>query len=82
MRIEGHGPSGAFQQPAQKLGDKLEAAFLAEMLAIALPDAGNTPFGGGAGESQFRSFLNEQYGQALAQRLDLRLADRLGAPHA
>lgn len=86
MRIEYPSIPAAAQPPGNRLGDRLEAAFLAEMLSIALPDGGATPFGGGPGESQFRSFLNEQYGQALAQRmdlrLDLRLTDRNGAGDA
>lgn len=63
-------------------GDQLETAFLAEMLNIAMPDPGAGAFGGGAGESQFSSFLVEQHAAALASRLDLGLAARLGADHA
>ena len=51
------------------------------MLKIAMPDAGAGAFGGGTGESQFSSFLIERHASALASRLDLGLAGKLGADH-
>lgn len=63
--------------PAPSSGDRLETAFLTEMLKIAMPDQSGTPFHGGAGESQFASFLVEQHAAAIAARIDLRLDSRL-----
>ena len=82
MKIEGHevNPAGPARMP--RVGDQLETAFLAEMLKIAMPDQGAGAFGGGAGESQFSSFLVERHAALLAARLDLGLTDRLGVDHA
>lgn len=67
------------QPPAlSRSGDQLEAAFLAEMLKIVVPETGKGAFGGGIGESQFASFLSEQHAAALAARIDLGLTARLG----
>ena len=63
------------------VGDRLEAAFLAEMLSIAMPDSPGE-FGGGIGETQFTSFLHEQHAAALATRLDLGLARHLDGRNA
>lgn len=82
MKIEGYGTDLPVRAQTPGAGDQLETAFLAEMLKIAMPDAGAGAFGGGAGESQFSSFLVEQHAAALASRLDLRLGGRLGADHA
>lgn len=81
MKIDGYGMDASLPARLSGAGDKLETAFLAEMLKIAMPDAGAGAFGGGAGESQFSSFLVEQHAAALAARLDLGLAGRLGADH-
>ena len=61
--------------------DRLEAAFLTEMLKIAMPEPGKGPFHGGIGESQFSSFLVEQHATAIASRIDLRLDSRLETPN-
>lgn len=57
--------------------DELEAAFLGEMLKIAMPDTSAGAFGGGVGESHFASFLTDQHAEALAQRIDLGLMSKL-----
>lgn len=62
--------------------DQLEAAFLGEMLKAAMPDVSAASFGGGAGESQFASFLHEQYAATLAGKLDLGLASVMEARNA
>ena len=82
MNIEGFGVKCAGPARMPRVGDQLETAFLAEMLKIAMPDQGAGAFGGGAGESQFSSFLVEQHAALLASRLDLGLTDRLGVDHA
>lgn len=64
-----------------RTADRLESAFLAEMLKIAMPADGAGAFDGGIGESQFASFLTEQHAAAMAARLDLNLVSRL-ADHA
>lgn len=64
---------------ATSSGDRLETAFLTEMLKIAMPEPGKTSFHGGVGESQFSSFLIEQRAAAMAARIDLNLDSRLEA---
>lgn len=58
--------------------EKLEQAFLEEMLKYCGPKPENGFFGGGAGEDQFGSFLTREYAAVLAARLDLGLGERLG----
>ena len=79
MKIEGSGLALPVRPRNGAVGDQLETAFLSEMLALAMPDGGAGAFGGGAGESQFSSFLVEQHAALWAARLDLGLADRIGA---
>ncbi|HRO13827.1 MAG TPA: hypothetical protein PLL33_02075 [Paracoccus sp. (in: a-proteobacteria)] len=62
----------------ERTADRLESAFLAEMLKHAAPQGWDGAFGGGVGESQFASFMTEQQAGMLAQALDLRLAEALG----
>lgn len=81
MRIENHGLSLPVPTDIARMREGLETAFLSEMLSIAMPAQGDSPFGGGAGESHFASFLNEHYAGALAARLDLGLTARLEARH-
>lgn len=81
MKIDGIGADISTRTRLPGAEDRLETAFLAEMLKIAMPDAGAGAFGGGTGESQFSSFLTEQHAAALAARLELGLAGRLGADH-
>ena len=61
-----------------KFADKLEAAFLSEMLKIAMPAERQGAFSGGVGESQFASFLTDQYADAMAERLELGLGAKGG----
>ena len=63
--------------PATSIGDRLETAFLTEMLKIAMPEPTAAAIHGGVGESQFSSFLVEQHAAAIAGRIDLRLDSRL-----
>lgn len=81
MKITGHGAGTSLPARLPEAGDRLETAFLAEMLKIAMPEPGAGSFGGGAGEAQFSFLLVERHAAALASRLDLGLLDRLGADH-
>ncbi len=60
------------------ISEKLEAAFLEEMLKYCGPKSSEGAFSGGAGEAQFASFLSRSYAEALAARLDLGLGGTLG----
>lgn len=62
----------------QAISDGLEKAFLAEMLKYAGPKPMEGSFGGGIGEEQFSSMMTETYADALAKRLDLGLASKIG----
>ena len=55
----------------------LEAAFLAQMLTIA--GVGETPgtFGGGSGETQFSSFLVQEYAQAMSKAGGIGLSEHI-----
>lgn len=55
------------------LADGLEQAFLTEMLKYAGPGEHADNFGGGIGESQLASMLNDAYAEAIARRIDMRL---------
>lgn len=82
MKIE-FSPAGMPVAPARlAAGDTLEAAFLGEMLKLVMPVMSDGAFGGGAGESHFASFLVEGHADALARRLDLGLAQRMGVQDA
>lgn len=82
MKIE-FSPAGMPVAPARPAaGDSLEAAFLGEMLKLVMPVMSDGAFGGGAGESHFASFLVEGHADALARRLDLGLAQRMGVQDA
>lgn len=66
------------KRDAQQISDGLEKAFLGEMLKYAGPKPMEGSFGGGIGEEQFSSMMTETYADALAKRLDLGLASRIG----
>lgn len=51
--------------------DRLEQAFLEEMLKYCGPSAGKGEFAGGIGEEQFASFLTQEWAGLLAGRIDL-----------
>ncbi len=61
-------PTGTGRNP---LVDGLEQAFLSEMLKYAGPREESGEFGGGVGESQFASMLNDAYAKAIVDRIDL-----------
>ena len=68
-------PAAAAAQPCadRSAPDRLEQAFLEEMMKYAFPEPKAGAFSGGAGEEQFGSFLTREYAAMLAGRLDLRL---------
>lgn len=67
---------GATSGPSSN--DRLEQAFLEEMLKYAGPKPKQQAFGGGIGEEQFSTFLTREYAAILAEALDLdlRITDR------
>ncbi|MBT0781728.1 hypothetical protein [Paracoccus sp. pheM1] len=58
-------------RPKPSVVDGLEQAFLVEMLKLAGPGQPTGEFGGGIGESQFASLLNDTYAEAIAERIDI-----------
>ncbi|WP_258869562.1 rod-binding protein [Paracoccus thiocyanatus] len=72
-KIQATTAAGAPRLLGKSPADGLEQAFLSEMLKYAGSTAAAGEFGGGAGESQFASMLNDAYAQAIAERIDLGL---------
>ena len=70
-------PDPSVRRPASPLDaaaiDRLEASFLEEMLKHMGPRSSTDALAGGEGESQFQSFLTQQYASRIAARIDLRL---------
>lgn len=65
-------------RPSAALRDKaiaMEAAFLSEMLRHAGADSSAGAFGGGAGETQFASFLRDEQARAIARAGGIGLAE-------
>lgn len=60
-----------------QLARKLEAGFLAQMFKHSGAGAARENFGGGAGESQFSSFLVQEYANAIADAGGLGLAESI-----
>jgi peptidoglycan hydrolase FlgJ len=54
---------------------QLEAAFLAEMLAHSGLGQHQGPFGGGAGEAQFSSFLRQEQARLMVEKGGIGLAE-------
>ncbi|MEM9393540.1 MAG: rod-binding protein [Pseudomonadota bacterium] len=59
----------------REASEKLEAAFLSEMLKSAGIGRPVSLMGGGIGEEQYSSFLRDEYAQALANSTDFGLAE-------
>ena len=70
-RVLAAGTACTTTRPKPSVVDGLEQAFLAEMLKLAGPGQPTGEFGGGIGESQFASLLNDTYAEAIAERIDL-----------
>ena len=79
MQVNTIGDQLAAARPAASSVDRLEQAFLEEMLKYCGPSAGQGDFSGGAGEEQFSSFLNREWAGLMASRMDLGLGSLLGA---
>lgn len=60
-------------EPRKIMADRLETALLAQVLKDAGPQPLSGPFGGGEGESQFSSFMNEHLATTMAEQMDFRL---------
>ena len=77
--VPGPGPAtGVPRESAlRQAAEKLEAAFLSEMLKAS--GVGRTPdsFGGGAGETQFASYLRQAQAEAMAESGGIGLAEHL-----
>ena len=73
MKIESTGGVVSPKNAGASVSDKLETAFLEEMLKYCGPVARAGEFGGGVGEEQFSSFLTQEYAAILAEKMDLGL---------
>ncbi len=61
---------------AQQTAQDFEAFFLTQMVNYMMADVQTDPvFGGGPGETLFRSMLGQEYGKALAQNGGIGIAD-------
>lgn len=70
MRVEN---TTAFYPPKMPPTQKLEQAFLEEMMKYMAPKPTACEFSGGVGEEHFTSFLSREYASALSQKFDLGL---------
>ncbi|MBW6416211.1 rod-binding protein [Celeribacter sp. PS-C1] len=70
-------PQITYEEQMQEAADKLEAAFLAEMLKSA--GFGQTPetFGGGSGEDQFSSFLVQAQAEKMVEAGGIGLSEQI-----
>lgn len=70
-------PQMKYEVQMQEAADKLEAAFLAEMLKSA--GFGQTPetFGGGSGEDQFSSFLVQAQAEKMVEAGGIGLSEQI-----
>ena len=66
-----------FQKTGSEAAEKLEQAFLEEMMKYCGPKSVAGAFGGGAGEDQFGSFLTREYAAIMAAQVDLGFDDRM-----
>lgn len=65
-------------QAVGEASEEFEAIFLSQMLAPMFETVDEDPlFGGGPGESMYRSLLVQEYGEILAQTGGVGLADQL-----
>ena len=71
---------GLTAQDPRKAAEEFEAMFLTQMFeAMNQGVETEEPFGGGPGDANWRSFLNEAYAQAVVRGGGIGLADRLTA---
>lgn len=81
MHITSISPASDLTSQKKSVADGLEQAFVSEMLKYAGPKEQTGAFGGGIGESQFNSLLNDAYAHAITQRIDLALLPQGEPPH-
>jgi Rod binding domain-containing protein len=71
-------PEGRTRKQIAQTAQKFEAAFIAQMLGPMFDGAeAEAPFGGGAGESAFKSFLLEAVAQQISKAGGVGLTDDL-----
>lgn len=63
------------RDPLMEKAREMEAAFLAEMFAYSGLGEGDGPFGGGAGEAQFTSFLRQEQARLVVEKGGIGLAE-------
>lgn len=69
-------PHAATPEEARRVGQEFEALFLGQMLAPLFDGIKSArPFGGGQGESMFRSLLTDEYGKRFARAGGVGIAD-------
>lgn len=66
-----------FQKAGSEAAEKLEQAFLEEMMKYCGPKPASGAFNGGAGEDQFSSFLMREYATIMAAQIDLGFDNRM-----
>ncbi len=70
-----HGVAGA---DAREAAESFEAFFISQMLAEMFAGVGTDPlFGGGPGESVFRSLMIDEYGKAVAKTGGIGITDNV-----
>ena len=77
MQIDAIGAAVPRQVEIRRTAERLETAFLTEMLKGAGIGALGGAFGGGAGEEQFSSLLREQYAEEIVQAGGLGLSEQI-----
>lgn len=65
------------QDPLMERAREMETAFLAEMLGHSGLDRMEGPFGGGAGEGQFASFLRQEQARLMVEKGGIGLAQMI-----
>lgn len=64
-------------QKLRQAAQDLEASFLAEMLKPMGADSARTSFGGGAGEEQFSTFLQQEQARGMVRAGGIGLAESI-----
>ena len=77
MQLDAIGATVSRQVEIRRTAERLEIAFLTEMLKGAGIGALGGAFGGGAGEEQFSSMLREQYAEKMVQAGGLGLSEQI-----
>jgi len=70
-------PNGNRVQQLRQAAEKMEAAFLSEMLKAAGVGKPQDSFGGGIGEEQFASFLRDAQAEGMVRAGGIGLAETL-----